>query len=424
MGNQVQDWFSDSQLGYRDRYRNVISNSDIGSYYTSGQKPDRTIKYASGHQSRIRDINKPLWHSWERLRTKHPQFRNYDYGNGVAIERANISPVSSLDLSIKLTNQVNGYYEGVFAPTVSYKNLMNRLAQNNKLVIPTTLGNDQLGLWGYGSTAIKKSLSNVPDFSLPRFIGELREGLPKIPLSILKTEKKLRSVGGEYLNYQFGVMPTVSDLQKLFELLMHPNSKKIIQRQLDHEYRVRKVLDKGQTITNTDLSTNVGEYGTLPSSFTSNIKCTRTRTQSYRVWSSVSFRFYQVHMLQGLINDLEKQLGMGVIPTAIDFWNLIPWSWFIDWFTNLNHVITNLSYLGKDGLYLQRGYIMGHYSDVTVERQSRVFMGTPIETIGTISYERKYRVKASPFGFGLTWKEFDPFQTSILAALGISKLRF
>jgi hypothetical protein len=67
---------------------------------------------------------------------------------------------------------------------------------------------------------------------------------------------------------------------------------------------------------------------------------------------------------------------------------------------------------------------MGHYKDVLEERQSRVYMGTPIESIGTISYDRKYRTKASPFGFGLTWKDFDPFQVSILGALGISKLRF
>jgi hypothetical protein len=33
-------------------------------------------------------------------------------------------------------------------------------------------------------------------------------------------------------------------------------------------------------------------------------------------------------------------------------------------------------------------------------------------------------VKASPFGFGLTWKDFDPFQLSILGALGLNRLRF
>jgi hypothetical protein len=51
-------------------------------------------------------------------------------------------------------------------------------------------------------------------------------------------------------------------------------------------------------------------------------------------------------------------------------------------------------------------------------------MNVPISTTGVRTFERKYRVRASPFGFGLTWKDFDPFQLSILGALGVSRLRF
>lgn len=116
--------------------------------------------------------------------------------------------------------------------------------------------------------------------------------------------------------------------------------------------------------------------------------------------------------------------GFGAVPRAIDFWNLIPWTWFVDWFTNINHVITNLSYLGRDGLYLQRGYIMAHYRDVETSSQGRTFMGRPFLTTGVRTFERKYRVRASPFGFGLTWQDFDPFQLSILGALGVNRLRF
>jgi hypothetical protein len=322
-----------------------------------------------------------------------------------------------------LTGNVYQHYDGIYFPSVSYKTRMASLAAGSRLAIPSALGTDLPSLWSYGSTAIARSIPDIPDFSLPRFIGELREGLPKIPLRQFAKEKKLRSVGGEYLNYQFGIMPTVSDLEKLFQLLLSPRAQKVIERQLDHEFRVRKVIDKGTVSTTTDLSSS-SEANTLTLTWRSNTKLIRKQTTSYRVWSSCSFKYFQVNRLQQLINDLERQLGLGLQPTALDAWNLVPWSWFVDWFTNLDDVITNLSYLGKNGLYMHHGYVMGSYEDVTEERQTCNYMGKPVETIGRTSYKRKYRVKACPFGFGLSWKDFTPFQLSILGALGTSRLRF
>ncbi|DAD51981.1 maturation protein, partial [ssRNA phage Gerhypos.1_25] len=425
MGNSVQDWQPESgnnQYGYRDRYRNRLSDSDRYTRYTTGQVPSKDL-LSAGSQSRIRDINQQYFHQLMALRDKHPMYRNIDWGHSMALERAEISSPSRLDVIQPIVPGTDYYFKGFAPPTVTYGNMMRNLSLGRPLVIPSNLGLDRLALYGYGSSAIAKSIPDIPDFSLPRFIGELREGLPKVPLTILGSERKVRSAGGEYLNLQFGLMPTVSDLQKLFQLLMSPRANDFIRHNLDEEFRVRKVLDKGESTVNTNL-TGTSEMYTLYQYLSRNDKVTSTRTQSYRIWSSCTFKYYQVHQLQNLISDLEKQLGMGVIPTAIDFWNLIPWSWFVDWFTNFNDVVTNLSYLGRSGLHLQRGYIMGTFKDEEVLRHTGTINGVPYDTVGTISYERKYRVRASPFGFGLTWKEFNAFQTSILGALTISRLRF
>lgn len=422
MGNSVDTWQPGGQGGYRDRYLNRIIGSSIGSQWSEPGSPS-LAQYAWGDQTRMRDIEQAGYHKIVRLRKHNTGIRNLNIGHPMALERAAISSVPLISVKKLVGGSTYVHYDGAFHPSTTYKSLMGNLALNRKLAIPSELGRDQAQLWALGSTAIARSIPDVPDFSLPRFIGELREGLPKVPLRTLSQEKKLRSVGGEYLNIQFGLMPTVSDLQKLFQLLFDPRARQFIKRELDKEFRVRKVIDKSESTVNTDLSAS-SEKNTLPSFLASDVRLTRTRVQSYRIWSSVSFKYYQVSRLQTLINDLERQLGMGVIPTAIDLWNLIPWSWFVDWFVNLDDVITNLSYLGKSGLYLRYGYIMGHFSDVITDRQTCVINGSRFESIGVTHYERKYRVKASPFGFGLTWKEFDPFQTSILGALGISKLRF
>jgi hypothetical protein len=357
------------------------------------------------------------------MRAKSKAFRNVDYGGGFALERTSLSMPSVIATSTKYSPQATAYYRGVYAPSLQYLFDMSQLAANRWPSLPTSLGTDYLSLWGLGSTVIAKSIPDVPEFSLFRFIGELHAGLPKIPGMIAAKERKLRNAGGEYLNFQFGLMPTISDVQKLVKVLGEPKFRAAVQRQLFEEHRVRKTIDKGKTYDHRPLGGT--EFYSLSSNFSSGMSGTYSLEKEYKIWSSCSFAYYQVNALDQLLNELDaKTGGVGIVPTGIDVWNLIPWSWFVDWFTNINHVITNLSFLGKDGLYLQRGYIMAHYSEVEKTTQRREYMGTPISTTGVRTFERKYRVKASPFGFGLTWKDFDPFQLSILGALGVSRMRF
>jgi hypothetical protein len=421
MGNTVQSWFGESMYEYRDRYRTRVIPSQGVSQYLTGQKPPNN-PIAAGVQERIKDREIPGYRAVMRLRKKYPHIRDLDLGHHLAMEKVSLSMPKHIREKSWIGGSTYYHYEGAFQPTVTYSQQMQAMAAGRSIPIPSDLGADYFALVAYGATAIAKSIPSVPDFSLPRFLGELREGLPKIPGAILKSEKKLRSVGGEYLNYQFGVMPTASDVQKLIELLMHPKAKEFIRRNLDEEFRVRKVLDKGESRTTTDLSGSY-EMNTV-SGFVGTPSGNQQRVQSYRIWSSVTFKQMQINRLNELINDLERQVGMGVVPTAIDLWNLVPWSWFVDWFTNFNDVITNLSYLEKNGLYLKYGYVMGTFKDVTTVTQTRSIGGVIHTTTGTAHYERRYRVGASPFGFGLTWKDFDNFQLSILGALGISRLRF
>lgn len=421
MGNTVQSWFSESHWEYRDRYRaQVIPAQGFGQFLTGQKRPLNPI--GTGHQERMKDIETPGYHKLMRLRKKYPHLRDLDLGHHMALEKVSLSMPKEIREKALIGGSTYYHYEGPLNPSVTYSQQLQAMGAGRAIPLPSDLGADYFYLTGLGSTAIKKSIPDIPDFSLPRFLGELREGLPKVPLTIIRSEKKLRSAGGEYLNFQFGLMPTAADVQKLIQLLFSPHAKDYIRRELDKEFRVRKLLDKGQAITTTDLSGS-WEANTV-SGFVGTPRLIRQRTQSYRIWSSVTFKQLQVNRLQELINDLERQVGVGIVPTAIDLWNLVPWSWFVDWFTNFNHVITNLSYLEKNGLYLKYGYVMGTFEDVVTDVQTRSIGSSIHTTSGTAHYLRKYRVGASPFGFGLTWKDFDPFQLSILGALGISRLRF
>jgi hypothetical protein len=219
-------------------------------------------------------------------------------------------------------------------------------------------------------------------------------------------------------------MPTVGDVSTLLTLALNPQLRQRVKRYVGEEHRVRKLLIQDSSTNVEDLS-STSQVNSLTANSSRDIKLIKSTTYNERVWSSISFAYYQTNALDRLLDDLEQELGnFGSIPKLIDFWNLTAWSWFIDWFSNFNHVLTNLSYLGRDGLTMQRGYLMATHTRTVKSRQTRVYMGTPIESVGIETYLRKYRVRASPFGFGIDWREFTPFQTSILASLGISKLRF
>lgn len=424
MGYSVADWRPTENIPetFRDRYSVSNVSSDVSTFWSTGGQPTKAL-YSSGSASRIVDHNHPQFRTIMELRQKHAGVRSLDYGSPLAIERVTLSMPSRIRTEVNISKTTKGYFKGVFAPTASYLNTMANISQGRFPAIPTGLGTDQLSLWALGSTAIARSIPDVPKFSLFRFIGEIREGLPKVPLKTLAEQRKFRALGGEYLNVQFGLLPTASDVQKLIEQLADPKLRAAIHHQMGEEHRVRKTIDKGVTTSSRDLTGT--EMTVMPSSFSSGINGKVTLRTEYKIWSSVSFVYFQVNLLKGLLAELDDKLGgLGVVPELIDVWNLIPWSWFVDWFTNFNHVITNLSYLGRDGLVLQRGYIMATFRDVETSTQYRSFMGTPISTTGTRTFERKYRVRASPFGFGLTWKDFDPFQMSIIGALGVSRLRF
>jgi hypothetical protein len=347
--------------------------------------------------------------------------RAIDYGGPLAIEKAELSMPTRVDIINKpLPGLIRGY-KGVYFPSTQYKNWMRDAAFGRLPSLPAALGTDSDSLSTYGAKAIAKSIPDIPDFSLFRFIGELRAGLPKVPLRSLADKKKIRALGGEYLNYQFGIAPTVSDLEDLVKVLQNQNMRKELKRQLGLQYRVRKVLDKDsstsrRSMTLSELSSVEGLTGNSG---------TITVKNEFRIWSSVVFGYAQLSELDRLIDEFDKAtLELGVLPTAIDIYNLIPWSWLIDWFVNLSDVMTNLSFLGKDGLFLHRGYLMATYTSSEVHEQSGAIFGVPARTSGEVKFTRKYRIRASPFGFGLHWKEFSPFQTSILLALGASRMRF
>lgn len=325
-------------------------------------------------------------------------------------------------------------YTGRLYPQYSTQSELDSVVRSMSEALPASL---DVGLDGWGTTAISRCAPSVPHASVFTTIGELyRDGLPSLPgMNALSKEKSFRDrAGSELLNNQFALKPFVSDLTDLYKAL------KETQKILSQYYRdsgrvVRRSYSPPaeRTTTTTVSSNNIYPVGDAPlSSYLvarPGVRTTTTTTITDR-WFSGAFTYYAkgdedlLGRVQTQIRRWEHQYG--AIPTADDLWNLMPWSWAADWVTNMGDILSNIAMYQTDGLVMHYGYVMEHKRQVrTIVLDGCLvkdgYTSKPLTTTQRIGFDSKKRRKATPFGFGLNLNEFSSRQLAILAALGMTK---
>lgn len=279
-----------------------------------------------------------------------------------------------------------------------------------------------------GATAVSRTIPTNPTFSAAAAIGELREGLPSIPgKSVLRAGVRPKGTADEFLNFQFGILPTVSDAKKLLEA--HKNSEKILaQLYRDSGRLVRRRMSFPSEVTEeTTTATGVYPWGPgrlVTSNTSSGTRVTTTRTER-KFWFSggYTYLFPKQEGWHRKIAELEKVYG--VIPDAADLWQLTPWSWAVDWVSNAGDLIQNMTSFSQDNLVMRHGYIMCKTTQVVTETWQGSFnfhgVWSPVELRCTSKTVVKQRKRATPYGFGLDAGKFSTRQKAIIAALGISR---
>jgi len=288
-----------------------------------------------------------------------------------------------------------------------------------------------------GATAISRVKPTNPVAGLTAALAELKtDGLPHVESSVDWTDKAtLASGAGEdYLNVQFGWVPFVSDVSSFASGVTHARAvieqyKRGIGRPTRRTYHFPAKKSTSETIIGTGFpwGPQTGEFVSRGSgtpkagllSFQDDVVQER--------WFSGAFTYYFPSDILGSskLADyaiLAKQLGLEITPSVL--WQVTPWSWAVDWFSNMGDVISNWSAFHEDGLVLLYGYMMEH-TIVTRTFSLRGVtdsLGDPIEVPDlTAVVETKVRSAANPYGFGVSWDGLSLFQTSILGALGLTK---
>ncbi len=295
-------------------------------------------------------------------------------------------------------------------------------------------------LMAHGTTAIArvKPTNSVANLSVA--LAELmREGLPKFPGRSQWEEraKVARGAGSEYLNAQFGWLPLISDIQDVAKAISQGDkiwkqyerdAGKLVRRR--YEFKMSK--PDPQVIA---TSSGAYAYPILPSyyyppGFTGGT-FTRTRHKRQERWFSGAFTYTipdrnSAGALRGMsyaASKARKLYGLTLDPEVL--WNLTPWSWATDWFLNTGDVISNLSDWASDGLLMPFGYMM----ETTIVADELKLEGLqwatsppgPSSLKVFLVTKTKKRIRASPYGFGLTFEDFSPRQLAIMASLGITR---
>lgn len=286
----------------------------------------------------------------------------------------------------------------------------------------------------------KRARPGNPQAGVFTTLGELgREGIPRIPLLLLARLRNIRSVGSEYLNYNFGWAPLVRDIQKMYETYRNLD-KQLDQLRRDNGRLVRRRRTLGKstdtTSTSTQFSQPFGNVYNVPW-FSGVVSGSSTQTVQTitedEYWFSGAFKYWIPDAGTPQWTRRATAALFGVNPTPEAIWNLLPWSWLADWFSNAGDVLSNASPNAADNVTAAYGFVMHSRKVVTTYTTVGFWNG---RTGGLSQYnipqnyyacsyvqtlETKSRVAANPYALSAGWDGLSPYQASILAALGVSR---
>jgi hypothetical protein len=255
------------------------------------------------------------------------------------------------------------------------------------------------------------------------------ERLRDIVFDLKRTSKHIPD---EYLSFHFGWKQTYKDVMDLIAL-PETLSKKysfLIQRAgKPTTFRLKRNFPSRLSVGLPAFSydnTNL-EYATLH-------ETVLERDTEIRLVINATFDFPPLNVVTLRSGGLLDR--MGLVPRPTDIYNLIPWSWLVDWFTGLGNYVELIDNMAREDNLVNWGMITGKTTGKLITRRTskvdntattsvnNVGVGTVVTTVpyvheSTLHYECQVRKDAAAAlsvkttsGMNLT-----PYQLSILGAL-------
>jgi len=320
--------------------------------------------------------------------------------------------------------------------SIGYKNIEQNFGSKN-----------ESSMMSDGTTAISRCNPINPASQLGTGLSEsYLEGIPTLPgiQTWRQRTEFLKGLGSEYLNYIFGWAPLKDEVESVVsaarqhrDLLSQYHRGEGSNTHRTYEFPSNSSESVGET-------SNPSEWSGLPWSWTDNVGTRRVHlVNSTRRWFEGCFTYGLPSQTDswgkalGFGSDADQLFGLALSPDIL--WELTPWSWAVDWFSNAGDVINNVTNFGLAGLVMRYGYMMEESIEKVYAEgsgPSLVVLNLKSQKKGEFSESRassgawscgyetvtKRRVPASPFGFSVGWEGLSPTQLAITAALGITRL--
>lgn len=282
----------------------------------------------------------------------------------------------------------------------------------------------------------------VGEFSLSTFMGELREGLPRLIPDILSRAKTAKAAGSDYLNLEFGWKPLIQDLQGLADSFLHASFGLFRPLGATHRRRERPSIDLFDRVDYGvgAIQSQFGNLGSIPSYNPFPSTPSSYAATGATGLGSISYKSTLKQWVEGefvyipkagfdpssFLDRYETLANVDLTPAAL--WELAPWSWLVDWAGQIgqslsameagisNRVLSTYYYGMEDSSSTIRSSVT-----VTGNQPGMLFQG-PVNMTTTVKRRRRRRIRANPFGYtGSSSTALNVQQMAILGALGLTR---
>lgn len=277
-----------------------------------------------------------------------------------------------------------------------------------------------------------------PVFDLTRFIGELKD-TPSLFTRGNYIPGSPFDVGGGYLNYQFGISPSISDIQKGAEAIV--KSHDIVTNFVRES--ARRVHRQGSiTLSDTTISGESNTHAGAQSLTVGPFIVSQALGAPSATFGGPRYRYYlNIRRVQRMFSTFEyfvgdpdgyttrmddylskakKVLGGGAtLPVA---YQLTPFSWMLDWFYDIGGLLSYQQDVADNGIVqIRGGYVIEdqYHGSVGMFSRPGFYSGG-----GTMLYTERVQTRSagSPYSMSPTWS-MDPYKWAIVGALGLLKAK-
>lgn len=382
---------------------------------------------------------------WFHYRNPVPSTASRLYANGSVIHNTTAAYIPDFGTWFRSRGATLPNQNTSTNPSTILPNGLNQRDHSTRLINASNPFDNQAS---FLATAIELLRGDVP-----KFVGNLRMHRDEI----LKLKTRFKSfkqasayLGEQSLNVQFGWAPIMRDVADGIKLLLTVDQAifPTDDTRRRREAQLFSIGDSSIRGIEWGLTSHLTDrYSGFPSGahravnsysgpgFVSRVPIdtdvTLQATADIRLTARYRTGLKPTSANNGYVDQALQLLGLKLTPEVI--WELTPWSWMIDWFSNIGTIVSNVSTLGFTNAILNYAYSTLRYRATTSYRGVRPAQLTPPNYAGIYSwsgniifqeeYDMKVRMAASPFGFSVATPDLSVGQWGILSSLGLARSR-